>query len=70
MEIAILQKIEEFTLMTGNKYGIYLVEINGAKRLISRNCNSFYSFVHESDKDNVWRVTKNVTDEMLRLLGE
>jgi len=68
MKITILQTIEEFTSAIDNKFGIYLVEIDDVKHVISRNCDKFYTLIHTSDEDKVWRVTQKVKNEMLRLL--
>jgi hypothetical protein len=70
MDIIILQTIEEFTSAIGNKFGIYLVEIDDVRHVISRNGDNFYTLIHIYEEDKVWRVTKKVKDEMLRLLSE
>ena len=70
MEIAILQTIEEFTSMMGNKYGIYLIEINDEKQVISRNNDKFYKLTHNTEEDKLYRVWDTVSKEILILLGE
>ena len=69
MEIVILQTIEEFKSRIGNRYGIYLVTIDGKKQVISRNENNFYVLNHTTTIDIMSKVTGETKKEMFKVFG-
>lgn len=71
MDIKILKIIQEFkSSINKNIVGMYEIEVNESKYIITRNGNEVKAITHGLDSTKLNLTTKSLTEEVLRLLGD